>query len=146
RIAEMAERYGGDVRTITVPWGENFTPQQVAAALKEHPARIVAIVQAETSTGVYQPIKEIADLGHMSTGILIVDAVTSLGGMPVDVDGNGIDVCYSGSQKCLGCPPGASPITFSPRAEQKLRSRQGRQAVVRNWYLDATGLEKYWMV
>jgi len=146
RIAEMAERYGGDVRTITVPWGEVFTPQMVASALKEHHARVVAIVQAETSTGVYQPIKEIADIVHMSTGILIVDAVTSLGGMPVDVDANGIDVCYSGSQKCLGCPPGASPIAFSPRAEQKLRSRQGRQAVIRNWYLDVTGLEKYWMV
>lgn len=141
RIAEMAERYGADVQRITVPWGEVFSPDQVRDALSARPAQIVTIVQAETSTGVYQPLDEIAQIVHDQGGVLIVDAVTSLGGLPVRVDEIGIDVAYSGSQKCLGCPPGASPITVGPRGEAKLRTRK---TPVTNWYLDLTGLEKYW--
>lgn len=141
RIADMAARYGGDVQIITRPYGEAFHPDDVRQALNERPAQVVAIVQAETSTGVYQPLDEIASIVHDQGGLLIVDAVTSLGGMPVRVDEIGIDVCYSGSQKCLGCPPGASPITVGPRGEEKLRARK---TLVTNWYLDLNGLAKYW--
>jgi alanine-glyoxylate transaminase/serine-glyoxylate transaminase/serine-pyruvate transaminase len=141
RIAEMARRYGGDVLTITRPWGEVFTVEQVEAALQQHPAKIVAIVHAETSTGALQPIEDILRVVHQHGAYLIVDAVTSLGGLPVSVDLRQIDVCYSGAQKCLSCPPGVSPITFSPRAVEVL---QNRRTPVANWYLDCTMVEKYW--
>jgi alanine-glyoxylate transaminase/serine-glyoxylate transaminase/serine-pyruvate transaminase len=141
RLAEMARRYGGDVQTITRPWGEVFTPEEVSAALKARPAKIVAIVQAETSTGVFQPLDEIAKIVHDQGGLLIADAVTSLGGVPVRVDEIGIDVCYSGTQKCLGCPPGLGPVTFGPRAEEKLTARK---TPVGSWYLDVTILRQYW--
>lgn len=141
RIADMARRYGGDVATIARPWGEVFTPHEVEAALAQRPARVVAIVHAETSTGALQPLDEIARVVHAHDAILIVDAVTSLGGVPVRVDAVDIDVCYSGSQKCLSCPPGPSPITLGPRAVAKLEQRA---APVPNWYLDLTMVGKYW--
>jgi len=141
RIADMAARYGGNVREIHRPWGDIFTPDQVRLALQESPARVVCIVHAETSTGAQQPIDEIAQLVHQQGGVLIVDTVTSLGGVPVDVDRREIDVCYSGTQKCLSCPPGLGPITLGPRAEEKLKSRKTR---VSNWYLDLTMVQKYW--
>jgi len=141
RIAEMARRYGGEVQTIDCSWGEVFSAEEIRDALTRRPARIVAIVHAETSTGALQPLDEIAQVVHEQGGILIVDAVTSLGGVPVRVDEVGIDVCYSGSQKCLGCPPGAGPITLGPRAIDKLEQRK---SPVTNWYLDLTLLAKYW--
>lgn len=141
RIAEMARRYGGDVKTIERPWGEVFTPEEVQQALRDHPSKVVAIVHAETSTGAEQPIGEIAKLVHEQGGVLIVDAVTSLGGLPVRVDEIDIDVCYSGSQKCLSCPPGLGPITLNARAEEVLRHRK---TPVANWYLDLTIVQKYW--
>src|SRR5688572_21844182 len=141
RLADMAGRYGGQVKTISKAWGEAFTPMEIKAALDDAPAKIVAIVQAETSTGVYQPLDEIAQIVHDQGGLLIVDAVTSLGGMPVRVDEIGIDVCYSGSQKCLGCPPGIGPITVGARGEEKLNQRK---TPVANWYLDLTAVQKYW--
>lgn len=141
RIAEMARRYGGDVKTIERPWGEVFTPEEVQQALRDHPSKVVAIVQAETSTGAEQPLGEIAKLVHEQGGVLIVDAVTSLGGLPVRVDEIDIDVCYSGSQKCLSCPPGLGPITLNARAEEVLRHRE---TPVANWYLDLTIVQKYW--
>jgi alanine-glyoxylate transaminase/serine-glyoxylate transaminase/serine-pyruvate transaminase len=141
RIADMAGRYGGDVKTIMRPWGEAFTPQEVNEALKAHPAKVVAIVHAETSTGVLQPLEEITQLVHAQGAVLIVDAVTSLGGLPVEVDHVGMDVCYSGSQKCLSCPPGIGPITLGPRAVEKLNNRK---TPVANWYLDLSLVQKYW--
>ncbi len=141
RLAEMARRYGGAVETITRPWGEVFTPEDVKAALDKRPAKVVAIVHAETSTGVLQPLDEIARIVHAQDGLLIVDAVTSLGGLPVRVDETGLDVCYSAAQKCLSCPPGASPITLGPRAVDKLEKRS---VPVTNWYLDLTLVQKYW--
>jgi alanine-glyoxylate transaminase/serine-glyoxylate transaminase/serine-pyruvate transaminase len=102
---------------------------------------VVAIVHAETSTGVWQPLEEITQLVHAQGAILIVDAVTSLGGLPVEVDQVGMDVCYSGSQKCLSCPPGIGPITLSPRAAEKLNNRK---TPVANWYLDLSMVQKYW--
>jgi alanine-glyoxylate transaminase/serine-glyoxylate transaminase/serine-pyruvate transaminase len=141
RIADMAKRYGGEVQVITKAWGEVFTPSEVKAALDARPAKVVAIVHAETSTGAMQPLDEIAQIVHAQGGVLIGDAVTSLGGIAVRVDEVGIDVCYSGTQKCLGCPPGLAPITFSPRALEKLDKRQ---TPVTNWYLDMTLLRAYW--
>jgi alanine-glyoxylate transaminase/serine-glyoxylate transaminase/serine-pyruvate transaminase len=141
RIEEMVRRYGGDVQTITRPWGEFFTPSEVKEALDSRPAKVAAIVHAETSTGVLQPLDEIARVVHDQGGLLLVDAVTSLGGVPVRVDETGIDICYSGSQKCLSCPPGMGPVTFGPRAVEALEKRS---TPVTNWYLDLTLIRKYW--
>lgn len=141
RLADMAGRYGGVVETIHRPWGEVFTPDEVKDALKKFPAKVVIIVHAETSTGAKQPLEEIAKITHEMNAILIVDAVTSLGGIPLFVDEWDLDVVYSGSQKCLSCPPGMSPITLGPRAIQKLKDRKSQ---VKNWYLDLTAIQKYW--
>jgi alanine-glyoxylate transaminase/serine-glyoxylate transaminase/serine-pyruvate transaminase len=141
RLAEMAERYGGDVQTITRPWGEVFTSDEVKAALDARPAKVVAIVHGETSSGAEQPLADITKVIHDQDGVLIVDTVASLGGVPLQVDEIGIDVCYSGSQKCLSCPPGLGPITLSPRAEEVMRNRK---TPVANWYLDLTMVQKYW--
>ena len=141
RIADMARRYGGSVQTISRPWGEVFTAEEVDTALQMHPAKVVAIVHAETSTGALQPLEDIVRVVHGHGAYLIVDAVTSLGGIPVSVDMRQIDVCYSGAQKCLSCPPGVSPITFSPRAVELLETRR---TPVANWYLDCTLVQKYW--
>jgi alanine-glyoxylate transaminase/serine-glyoxylate transaminase/serine-pyruvate transaminase len=141
RLTDMAQRYGAQVETIKKPWGEVFTAQEVQQALEKFPAKIVGIVHAETSTGARQPIKEIATIVHQFDGLLVVDTVTSLGGLPVEVDENDIDVCYSGSQKCLSCPPGIAPITFGPRAEAAMDKRKSK---VSNWYLDVTMVRSYW--
>lgn len=141
RLADMAARYGGDVETITRPWGEIFTAGEVKRALETRPAKVVAIVHAETSTGALQPLDEVAEIVHAQGGVLVVDAVTSLAGIPVRVDEVGIDVCYSGTQKCLSCPPGLGPITLSARAEEFLAERK---TPVANWYLDLTMIQKYW--
>jgi alanine-glyoxylate transaminase/serine-glyoxylate transaminase/serine-pyruvate transaminase len=141
RLLDMATRYGGEVKAIYRPWGEVFDPQEVEEALKSHPAKVVAIVHAETSTGAQQPLEEIVQIVHERGGILIVDAVTSLGGIPVRIDELGIDVCYSGTQKCLSVPPGLGPITVGPRGEEYLDLRK---TPVANWYLDLTMIRKYW--
>ena len=141
RMAEMARRFGGEVRMITRPWGEVFSPQEIQAALDTQPAKIVAVVHAETSTGALQPLEEIARIVHKHGALFLVDAVTSLGGLPVHVDEVGIDICYSGSQKCLSCPPGLAPITLSPAAEDVLNRRK---TSLSGWYLDLTLLQKYW--
>lgn len=141
RLAEMARRYGGDVETIQRPWGEVFSAADVRAALERKPAKVVAIVHAETSTGALQPLDEIAQVVHEYGGLLLVDAVTSLGGIPVRVDETGIDVCYSGSQKCLGCPPGSSPITINERA---MAAIENRKTPLATYYLDLALLGKYW--
>jgi len=141
RIAEMAQRYGAEVRTINKAWGEVFSPEEIEQALHEFPARVVAIVQAETSTGALQPLEEIINLVHAHGGVIIVDAVTSLGGIPLKVDEMGIDICYSGTQKCLSSPPGLGPITLGPRALERLENRKTK---VPSWYLDLTMVQKYW--
>jgi alanine-glyoxylate transaminase / serine-glyoxylate transaminase / serine-pyruvate transaminase len=141
RQADMAGRYGGVVREIHKPWGQIFSPDEIRQALAESPAKVVCLVQAETSTGALQPVEEIAQIVHAQGGVLIVDAVTSLGGVPILVDAWDIDVCYSGTQKCLSCPPGLGPITLGPRAEELLRQRKSK---VPNWYLDLSMIQKYW--
>jgi len=142
RIAEMASRYGVEVARVEAEWGRIIEPEAVEAALKAvGRTKAVAIVHAETSTGVHQPLDDIARLAHEHGALLLVDAVTSLGGCEVAVDDWGIDACYSASQKCLSCPPGMAPLTLSPRAADALRSRETK---VCNWYLDLTLLDNYW--
>lgn len=141
RICEMASRYGAEVRRLERPWGEVFTLEEIEDALRAKPAKLVALVHAETSTGALQPLDGVAEVVHRYGGLLLVDCVTSLGGLPVQVDARGIDIAYSGTQKCLGCPPGLAPLTVGPRALEVLRSRKTKVA---NWYLDLTLVGNYW--
>jgi len=141
RICDMAGRCGAQVKRVEVEWGRIVEPDQVKAALKDDGVKVVALVHAETSTGVLQPLEEISQIVHEHGAFLLVDAVTSLGGHPVKVDERGIDICYSGSQKCLACPPGLAPITFNDRAAEAMRNRKSKG---QSWYLDMTMVEKYW--
>lgn len=142
RMKDVADRYGATVHSIETDWGKVFEPEQIADTLKANPSiKIVGIVHAETSTGAQQPLEDIARITHNHGALLIVDAVTSLGGINIPVDSLGIDACYSGTQKCLSCPPGLAPITFSERALEKIDQRQSK---VTSWYLDVTMLRNYW--
>jgi alanine-glyoxylate transaminase/serine-glyoxylate transaminase/serine-pyruvate transaminase len=106
--------------------------------------KVVAVVHAETSTGILQPIEEIIEIAHRYGALVVADAVTSLGGCPVLIDEWQVDACFSGTQKCIGAPPGLSPITFSPNAMQKIRDRNERGNLVQSWYLDMSLVETYW--
>jgi len=141
RMADIVGRAGGKAVIVRAEWGHAVNPKDIAAALDSCKPKALAIVHAETSTGVLQDLTGLAELAHARGALLIVDAVTSLGGHPVGVDRNGIDVCYSGTQKCLGAPPGLAPITFSERAIEAIRARKTK---VQSWYLDVTMVEKYW--
>jgi alanine-glyoxylate transaminase/serine-glyoxylate transaminase/serine-pyruvate transaminase len=141
RLVDMAGRYGADVRSITKPWGQVFNLDELKTALETHRPAILALVHAETSTGARQPLEGVADLCREFGTLLLVDTVTSLGGVPLFLDAWGVDLAYSCSQKGLGCPPGASPFTMSARAVEKLQQRQSKVA---NWYLDMLLLGKYW--
>ncbi len=141
RMCDMAARYGATVRRLDKPWGDIFSFEEIEAELKKGPAKLVAIVHAETSTGALQPIEGLADIVHRYGALLVIDCVTSLGGVPVKVDEWNVDVAYSGTQKCLGAPPGLGPITVSERAVEVLRNRK---TPVANWYLDLSSIEKYW--
>jgi alanine-glyoxylate transaminase/serine-glyoxylate transaminase/serine-pyruvate transaminase len=142
RMAEVAERAGARVARVEAPWGKVIRAEQIEAALKNAKApRLVAVVHAETSTGAWQPLEDVAKLAHEHGALLLADCVTSLGGVPVDVDRVGVDLAYSGTQKCLSCPPGLSPVTFGTRAVEVLRRRKTK---VQSWYLDLTLLSQYW--
>ena len=141
RLSEMAARCGAQVVPVQVPWGRIVEPDDIAQALRGRQAKVVAVVHAETSTGVLQPLQPIADLAHAHDALFLVDTVTSLGGHPVQVDEWGIDVCYSGTQKCLSCPPGLAPITLNARAAEVLHRRRSK---VQSWYLDLSLVERYW--
>ncbi|HEY9824144.1 MAG TPA: alanine--glyoxylate aminotransferase family protein [Stenomitos sp.] len=141
RLVDMAGRYGANVQTITKPWGQVFDLEELKAAMETHRPQILALVHAETSTGACQPLEGVAELCRKFDCLLLLDTVTSLGGVPVRLDEWGVDVAYSCSQKGLGCSPGASPLTLGPRAMAKLQQRSGK---VPNWYLDVTLLEQYW--
>jgi alanine-glyoxylate transaminase / serine-glyoxylate transaminase / serine-pyruvate transaminase len=142
RMKDVASRAGAKVTALEMPWGKVFSPDQIKEAIdRSGPFKLVGIVQAETSTGAAQPIVEISKIVHDAGGLLLVDSVTSLGGMEVNVDGWRIDACYSGTQKCLSCPPGLSPVTFSPAAENIIATRK---TPVQSWYLDMTMVRKYW--
>ena len=141
RIGEIAKRQGAEVVTLSKPWGEAHDPQQVREFIRKERPAIVAFVQAETSTGMYNHAKPICDAAKEVDALTIADCVTSLGGMPVKVDENGIDIAYSCSQKGLGCPPGLAPITVSPRALDRLKHRK---TPVQSWYLDLQLIDAYY--
>jgi alanine-glyoxylate transaminase / serine-glyoxylate transaminase / serine-pyruvate transaminase len=141
RLVDMAGRYGADVRTITKSWGQVFSLDELRTALETHRPAILALVHAETSTGARQPLEGVGELCREFECLLLVDTVTSLGGVPIFLDEWGVDLAYSCSQKGLSCPPGASPFTMSSRAWEKLQKRRTKVA---NFYLDMTLLSKYW--
>jgi len=143
RMAAMVERCGGRPIPIESPWGRIIEPDAIADALKRHaPVKAVAVVHAETSTGVHQPLEDIGRLCRHFDTLLIVDAVTSLAGLPLDVDGWNIDIAYSGTQKCLSCPPGLAPLTIGERALAAIRSRR---TPCQSWYLDVSLIADYWV-
>ncbi|MGH9870669.1 MAG: pyridoxal-phosphate-dependent aminotransferase family protein [Candidatus Polarisedimenticolia bacterium] len=143
RMAEMARRAGGKVVAVEAPWGEPVPSEAIGSALRDVPGavKVVGIVHAETSTGVLQPLEEILALARDRGAFTLVDAVTSLGGVPLDVDALGIDVCYGGTQKCIGSPPGLAPLTASPRAVAAIAARRAPPA---SFYLDLKLLSAYW--
>ena len=142
RMVDIVRRCGATPVVVEAPWGRVIEPDAIATALRTHPgAKLVALVHAETSTGACQPLEEIAPLVRAAGALLVVDTVTSLGGCPVRIDEWQIDAAYSGTQKCLSCPPGLAPLTLGPRALEVLRARR---TPVQSWYLDLTMIEKYW--
>ena len=142
RMVDVMERAGVTVHKLEIEWGRVFTPEQVGEALDRHPgAKALGIVHAETSTGARQPLDSVADIVHDAGGLLLVDCVTSLGGCPIEIDAWGIDAAYSGTQKCLSCPPGLAPVTFSDRAVEVIDKRTHKVA---SWYLDITMVRNYW--
>jgi alanine-glyoxylate transaminase / serine-glyoxylate transaminase / serine-pyruvate transaminase len=141
RLGEMARRQGAEVVRLVKAWGEPLDPQEARDFIRRERPRIVAFVQAETSTGMFNEAKPICEAAREVDALVIADCVTSLGGMPVLVDDNGVDIAYSCSQKCLSCPPGLAPITVSPRAWDRLKRRTSQ---VSSWYLDLLLLDTYY--
>ena len=141
RVRQMAERQAAEITVLEEEWGKPVDPERVAAALKQNAYKLVAMVHAETSTGVLQPIDDIARLAKEYGTMVILDTVSSLGGIEVKVDEWGVDACFSCSQKCIGCAAGLSPITFSDQAVETVKKRKNP---VRSWYLDISLIEKYW--
>ena len=141
RIGEMARRQGAEVVRLAKGWGEPYDAQEVREFIRREQPRIVAFVQAETSTGMFNHAQPICEAAREVDALVIGDCVTSLGGMPVLVDENGIDIAYSCTQKGLGCPPGLAPITVSPRALERLKART---SPVQSWYLDLLLLDTYY--
>jgi alanine-glyoxylate transaminase/serine-glyoxylate transaminase/serine-pyruvate transaminase len=142
RMADIVERVGAKLVKVEAPWGRIIEPGFVSIALNENPGvKLVAVVHAETSTGVWQPLEEIGRQVREAGALFVVDTVTSLGGCPVRIDDWLVDAAYSGTQKCLSCPPGLSPLSFGPRAVEALRKRRTK---VQSWYLDLSMIERYW--
>ena len=141
RMCDIVERCGAKLIRVDAPWGTPVEPGKVKEALKKSSPKLVAIVHAETSTGVLQPLEEISKMVHDAGALFLVDTVTSLGGTPVKADSWGIDAIYSGSQKCISAPPGLSPVSFSPKALEIMDSRKTK---VQSWYLDMSMIRNYW--
>ena len=140
RMCDMVQRFGGNLARVDAEWGTRLDINKLREAIQQHKPRGVAVVHAETSTGVLQPLEEIIQAAHEVDALVIADTVTSLGGMPVEVDKWGIDICYSGSQKCLGAPSGLSPFTMNERAIERVKQRGGSAS----YYLDEQLLADYW--
>jgi alanine-glyoxylate transaminase/serine-glyoxylate transaminase/serine-pyruvate transaminase len=141
RLAEMARRYGAEVVTVEAEWGRAIPPERLLEALERHPqARLLAVVHAETSTGVWQPLEELGAALADSETLFVADCVTSLGGIELDLDAWGIDYAYSCSQKCLASPPGLSPVAVSERAVERI----GKRSQPTGFYLDLELLARHW--
>ncbi len=141
RMCDIVGRLGGNLIRVDAPWGKTIDPDAVREAVKGKSPKVLAIVHAETSTGVCQPLEEIKAIAKDSGALFLVDMVTSLGGMEVALDKMGIDAAYSGTQKCISCPPGLSPVSFSPAAMDVLKQRK---TPVVSWYLDMSMVSSYW--
>jgi alanine-glyoxylate transaminase / serine-glyoxylate transaminase / serine-pyruvate transaminase len=141
RMVEVASRTGAELTVLERPWGEVFDLNQIREVLLKVRPKVLGIVHAETSTGAWQPIEELGKICRESGTLLLVDAVTSLGCIPVALDDWGVDAAFSCSQKGLGCPPGLSPVSFGPRAIEALAKRKSK---VQSWYFDLTLVQKYW--
>lgn len=141
RMSDIVERCGAKLIRVDTPWGRPIDPADVRKALQTCKPKLVAIVHAETSTGVLQPLEEIGRLAREASALFLVDTVTSLGGTDVRTDAWGIDAIYSAPQKCLSGSPGLSPVSFSPRAVEVMNQRKTK---VQSWYLDLSMLRKYW--
>ncbi|CAB5091294.1 Serine--pyruvate aminotransferase (EC / L-alanine:glyoxylate aminotransferase (EC [Olavius algarvensis associated proteobacterium Delta 3] len=141
RMADIVDRIGGKLIRIDAEWGTAIDPQLLQDAIKGRHPKVVAVVHAETSTGVCQPLEDLARIAHDAGALFLVDCVTSLGGMPVAIDEMTIDAAYSGTQKCISGPPGLSPVSFSPAA---VRAMEHRKTPVVSWYLDLSMVRDYW--
>jgi len=142
RMAQMVRRCGAEVMSVEAEWGRIMEPDQIEEALKASPgAKLVAIVHGQTGTGILQPLEEISRIVHAHDALLLVDAVTSLAGCELRVDEWGVDICFSGTQKCLSAPPGMAPLTLSPQAMEVVAKRK---EPVRSWYVDVSMLRNYW--
>jgi len=141
RMADVAERCGAEVERLEIPWGRVFDQDELIDRIAASTPDVLALVHAETSTGAHQPVDRIGHSVLAVGGLFLLDCVTSLGGAPVRIDDWKVDAAYSGTQKCLSCPPGLSPVTFSPRAVARLERRRSK---VQSWYLDLSLLRSYW--
>jgi len=141
RMTDVAQRAGAKVTTIERPWGEVFDPQQIREVLQKARPKVLGIVHAETSTGAWQPLADLGRICRETDTLLLLDTVTSLAGVPVEIDAWGVDAVYSGTQKCLSCPPGLAPVSFSPRAVEVINKRKTK---VQSWYLDMAMVQRYW--
>ena len=141
RMAEVARRAGAKVTTVEATWGKKLDSNEMAEAIRRVRPKVVSFVHAETSTGVCQPVDEISAAARDAGALVVLDCVTSLAGRPVELDAWGIDAAYSGSQKCLSCPPGLSPVSFSERA---IKLVQARKTPVQSWFLDLSLLSAYY--
>ena len=141
RMSEIVKRCGGTPIEVRENWGEALKAESVEDALANSNAKLVALVHAETSTGVLQPLEKISKIAKRYGALLLADTVTSLGGVELEIDQHGVDISYSGTQKCLNCPPGLSPITLNEKAAEFVKDREGK---IQSWYLDLNLIEKYW--
>jgi alanine-glyoxylate transaminase/serine-glyoxylate transaminase/serine-pyruvate transaminase len=141
RMTDVAQRAGAAVTTLERPWGEVLDPGQIREVLQKTRPKVLGIVHAETSTGAWQPMQELGAICREFDTLMLLDTVTSLGGVPVEIDAWGVDAVYSGTQKCLSCPPGLAPVSFSPRAVDVINRRKSK---VQSWYLDMTMVQRYW--
>lgn len=141
RMVEIAERAGARVVKVEAPWGEIIPESRMIEAISRERPKIVGIVHAETTTGVLQPVAEVGRAAREAGALFVLDCVTSLAGCPVDIDAWNVDAAYSGTQKCLSCPPGLSPATFSDRALEAVKRRKRK---VQSWYMDLSVLAQYW--
>ena len=141
RMSDIVGRIGGKLTRVDAPWGRTIDPEDVRKAIGKRNPKVLAVVHAETSTGVRQPLEDLIDIAKEAGALVLVDTVTSLGGMEVAVDQQGIDAVYSGTQKCLSCPPGLSPISFSTAAVEAMSNRK---TPVVSWYLDMNMVSSYW--
>ena len=141
RMSDIVGRIGGKLTRVDAPWGQTIDPEDVRKAIGNRNPKVLAVVHAETSTGVCQPLEDLIGIAKEAGALVLVDTVTSLGGMEVAVDEMGIDAVYSGTQKCLSCPPGLSPISFSPAAVEAMSNRK---IPVVSWYLDMNMVSSYW--